>query len=211
MSVSAMIYVWKHSKAESGELLALMALADFADDSGEASPTIGELSDRARLSRRQVQRALRELEEANEISRRGKTKDGTVRYRIRGVKGAVMVTPAEPSSVPDSAEVAAYFQSRSVKHPVLEADAFVEYWTDRNWTDPKTGAPVKSWKGRAATWAKNSLNSPARSKASSTYVRGLFTYQEALRYAQERGTGDLSKFFERVEDEHGGKPKWRAK
>ena len=58
--------VWAHSQQKGGELLVMLALADFANDAGEAWPSIPVLSEKARLSARQTQRVLNTLEAAGE-------------------------------------------------------------------------------------------------------------------------------------------------
>lgn len=67
MSIRVMSQVWEHSLAEGGELLVLLALADFADDDGYCWPSIARLAGKSRLSERQVKRVLRTLAERDEI------------------------------------------------------------------------------------------------------------------------------------------------
>ena len=67
MSIRVMTQVWEHSSQEHGNLLVLLAIADFADDAGRAFPSVETLAKKARLSERQVQRAIKELRVAKEI------------------------------------------------------------------------------------------------------------------------------------------------
>jgi len=67
MSVKVMARVWAHSQTAGGELLVLLALADFANDAGECWPSIPVLARKARLTERQTRRVLTKLEEAGEI------------------------------------------------------------------------------------------------------------------------------------------------
>lgn len=69
MSVKVMARVWAHSQRKDGELLTLLALADFANDQGECWPSIPVLAQKARLTERQTRRVLIKLEEAREIRR----------------------------------------------------------------------------------------------------------------------------------------------
>jgi predicted transcriptional regulator len=70
MSIKLMERVWAHSRAKGGELLVMLALADFANkETGESWPSIETLAEKARLTDRQTQRILNELEKAGEISR----------------------------------------------------------------------------------------------------------------------------------------------
>jgi hypothetical protein len=69
MSVRIMARVWAHSQRKDGELLVMLALADFANDAGESWPSIPVLAQKARLTERQTRRVLIKLEEASEIRR----------------------------------------------------------------------------------------------------------------------------------------------
>jgi hypothetical protein len=62
-----MARVWAHSHRKDGELLVMLALADFANDGGECWPSIPVLAQKARLTERQTRRVLRTLEEVGEI------------------------------------------------------------------------------------------------------------------------------------------------
>lgn len=69
MSIKVMSRVWAHSQQKGGELLVMLALADFANDAGECWPSIPVLAQKARLSVRQTQRVLSALEVAGELRR----------------------------------------------------------------------------------------------------------------------------------------------
>jgi uncharacterized phage protein (TIGR02220 family) len=69
MSVKVMARVWVHSQRKDGELLVMLALADFANDAGECWPSIPTLAKKARLTDRQTRRVLNGLETAGEIRR----------------------------------------------------------------------------------------------------------------------------------------------
>ena len=69
MSVRVMARVWAHSQRKDGELLVMLAVADFANDAGECWPSIPVLAAKARLTERQTRRVLIKLEEAGEIRR----------------------------------------------------------------------------------------------------------------------------------------------
>jgi hypothetical protein len=70
MSVKVMARVWAHSQRKDGELLVMLALADFANDAGESWPSIPVLAAKARLTERQARRVLNTLEAVGEIRRR---------------------------------------------------------------------------------------------------------------------------------------------
>ena len=69
MSVRILARVWAQSRRRDGELLVMLALADFANDAGECWPSIPVLAEKARLTDRQVRRVLNSLEETGEIRR----------------------------------------------------------------------------------------------------------------------------------------------
>ena len=69
VSVKAMARVWSRSQRKDGELLVMLALADFANDQGESFPSIPVLAQKARLTERQTRRVLNKLETAGEIRR----------------------------------------------------------------------------------------------------------------------------------------------
>lgn len=68
MSIEVMTQVWKHSKQRGAKLLILLALADFANDESVAWPSVDTLAKKARCSRRRVQDAIRDLQDAGELS-----------------------------------------------------------------------------------------------------------------------------------------------
>lgn len=68
MSILVMSRVWQNSRQEGGSLLVLLALADFANDSGAAYPKISVLAHKARLSEASIHRILRDLCAAGELS-----------------------------------------------------------------------------------------------------------------------------------------------
>lgn len=67
MSIKAMSYVWKHSKASGSELLLLLALCDHASDDGYCWPSIDTLAKKIRMSMRSVMRFIQSLEERGEL------------------------------------------------------------------------------------------------------------------------------------------------
>ena len=70
MSVKVMARVWAHSQQKGGELLVMLALADFANDDSECWPSIPTLAQKSRLSERQTRRVLNVLVTAGELRRR---------------------------------------------------------------------------------------------------------------------------------------------
>jgi len=62
-----MNHVWKFSQAANGDLLVLLAIADFANDAGDAWPSVATLAKKARLKIRQTQYSIRHLEASGEL------------------------------------------------------------------------------------------------------------------------------------------------
>jgi hypothetical protein len=92
--------VWQCSGQAGSALLVLLAIADFADDDGQAFPSIRTLARKARLSERQVQRVIAEPVNIGEL----KVKPG------RGTQGShlfrVTVGEAAPASATPRQNVA---------------------------------------------------------------------------------------------------------
>jgi hypothetical protein len=100
MSLDAMNAVWKHSEAKGNALLALLALADHADDEEyEAWPSLDHLAMKTRMGKRTVQDAVKHLLATNELTlvQRG-TRGHTNVYRVEAA-----ALRAKPSQVARSA------------------------------------------------------------------------------------------------------------
>jgi Helix-turn-helix domain len=69
MSILVMTAVWDNSPYEGGELLVLLALADWADDQGRCWPSVPAIAPKARLKERHVYSILRKFR-AGEIIQR---------------------------------------------------------------------------------------------------------------------------------------------
>ncbi|MDQ3328732.1 MAG: helix-turn-helix domain-containing protein [Chloroflexota bacterium] len=81
MSIRARDYVWEHSRQSGAALVLLLAIAERADDDGEAWPGVAYLAAKSRLSGRGVQKLLRKLEEDGELrTERGGGRRVTNRY-----------------------------------------------------------------------------------------------------------------------------------
>lgn len=83
MSIKAMTRVFDESEARLGARLVLLALADFSNDDGRSWPSVATIARKARLSPRQVQRILRDLETEGElVVEEGAGPHGCNMYRI---------------------------------------------------------------------------------------------------------------------------------
>jgi hypothetical protein len=83
MSIKIMNAVWQCSKQKGTPLLLMIAIADNANDGGEAWPGIEYLAHKIRMSERQTQRLVRDLEKTDElIVERGGGRGNAHRYFI---------------------------------------------------------------------------------------------------------------------------------
>lgn len=81
--IDVMVWVLNESEAKHGDRLVLLALAEYAHKDGtKAFPRIEELRHRARLSERQTQESLRNLEAKGAISQTDTTRGGVKVYRV---------------------------------------------------------------------------------------------------------------------------------
>jgi hypothetical protein len=67
MSIRVMTQVWDHGPDNQGELLVLLALADFADDRGVCWPSMASIARKARLTERGAQKIVRRLEATGHV------------------------------------------------------------------------------------------------------------------------------------------------
>lgn len=68
MSIQTMNRVWSSSQQKGSALLLLLAIADNANDAGEAFPGIAYLAHKTRMSERQVQRLIQYLAATDELA-----------------------------------------------------------------------------------------------------------------------------------------------
>lgn len=91
-----MAEVWDNGPAAHGDLLVLLALADFADDGGHCWPSIARVAEKARMSERNCRRILRRLEDAGHLvteAQRGR--GNTCRYTIVVSRRTASEAPSE--------------------------------------------------------------------------------------------------------------------
>jgi hypothetical protein len=103
MSVRAMTRVWESSKHTGTELLMLLAIADFADDHGNAYPAVGTLAAKCRTTPRHANRILCALRESGELEvRMNAGPRGTNLYRLTMPKPLTRVSPPDACVSPDA-------------------------------------------------------------------------------------------------------------
>lgn len=165
MSLRVMATVWDGFPAGGSELLALLALADWADDEGNCWPSMTAIARKTRLSRSQSQRVVHKLIVDGFLELTGNETGGapgsTRQYRIilsslTGRMGATGSTSATGRT--DAAEgphgcgeTGRIHDTQYVSYPSLTIspsapDGFAEFWA---------AYPRKVGKGAAAkVWAK---------------------------------------------------------
>ncbi len=131
MSVKVMSWVWDHSKTRGNDRLVLLAIADSADHDGtNAFPAIETLMRKTGLSRRSVQRSIRNTEQRGELrielnaglghrpDRRSNMftvlMDGTPRSSSEAERGA-RLTPRDENGAPNTTERGAKYD-RTGRH-----------------------------------------------------------------------------------------------
>ena len=124
MSLHAITYVWSHSQQSGTALLLLQCLAFNADDHGEGRVTVTMLAERCRVSERQAQYLLRQLELSGEVViMRGVGRGRPSSYMIKGASGFTlseddpsqkMVQPIAPFS-PEMVQPIAPFSPEMVQ------------------------------------------------------------------------------------------------
>lgn len=83
MSVHVMSHVWKYGPRSGGELLVLLAIADFADDDGYCWPSVRRIAEKARMTERGVQKIVRRLCDEGRLSvEMGGGRGGSNRYCV---------------------------------------------------------------------------------------------------------------------------------
>src|SRR3990167_1522930 len=107
MSIRLMSMIWDESPCKGTELLMLLAIADYASDEGRAWPAVRTLARKCRLSERQAQNLIRELQSKKLIRiENGQGPHGVNLYWIEGVKpiapgGAIHSTGGVKPIAPD--------------------------------------------------------------------------------------------------------------
>lgn len=114
--------VWELFQGAGSELLALLALADFADDDGRCFPSIATIAKKTRLSKSQTQRVVHGLIAAGVVQVEGNESGGapgsTRRYRVMVdmLTGRMDATPTGSVSATGSASATGRMDASDGSH-----------------------------------------------------------------------------------------------
>lgn len=141
MSIAVMSEVWNKSQHSGSELLLLLAIADFSDDHGKAYPSVSTLSNKCRMSRRNVQYVINNLKCSGELTvaiKKGPPPKFPNLYRINlnalqaqliaQVKSSAQVQPSERTGAIQrmfDAQPIAHKPSVTIKN---HQERFSEFW-----------------------------------------------------------------------------------
>lgn len=127
MSIALMTDVWQNSRLGGTELLLMLAIADFANDSGVAFPSVPTLARKIRMSKRNTHYLISKLEQSGELAiQRNSGPRGCNLYRVQILHGAkpAPVQPMAQGGAIGSAQVVqpvAPEPSRNRKEPSKKA------------------------------------------------------------------------------------------
>ncbi|HLO63299.1 MAG TPA: helix-turn-helix domain-containing protein [Azonexus sp.] len=139
MSVRTMARVWEFSKNKGNDLLMLLAIADFADDDGNAYPAVPTLAAKCRMKPRNANLILAALRASGELEvRQNEGPRGANRYRI--------VLPVHPLQNPTGVQKSTGMQ-KLTRTPVETYPKPLQISTDEpsvNRQEPSDGAQALS-------------------------------------------------------------------
>lgn len=167
MSIRIMSQVWESGPEDRGELLVMLALADFADDRGRCWPSIATIAKRARMTTRSAQRILRKLQDDGAVKiSTGSARHGCNEYVLTPDARVTpdTMSPLTPVSPPPDARVTPPLTPASpepslnhqepsilscaLSAPDREPDRFQDFWDQyphRNGAKKGKEAARKRW------------------------------------------------------------------
>lgn len=110
-----MARVWDSSKHGGTDLLMLLGIADCADDSGNAYPSVAKLAEKCRTTPRHANRILAVLRESGELEiRQNKGPRGVNRYQVKVGPS----TPLAPTSSPTNTSPLTHMSALTSSSPL---------------------------------------------------------------------------------------------
>lgn len=136
MSIRVMSRVWDHSRHKGSALLLLLAIADNANEAGEAWPSIDTLAKKVRMTDRNVQMLVQRLVDSGELQvEPGGGKHHTNHYRVTLNGEATNTEKFSPLATPNGEKSRANGEKsggQTVKNPVAKGERA---------TSPEPGEP----------------------------------------------------------------------
>ena len=142
MSIRFTSLVWAMLEVSGGELVMLLALADMANDSGCAWPSVATLAKRCRVTERHANRLLAQLQDAGVLEvHRNEGRYGTNIYRILLQPGMTPTSPlaAEAALTPPSSPPDACVTPESTPSPVATVSSDLRVTLTPTSVTPDTG------------------------------------------------------------------------
>lgn len=116
MSIDVLSWVLKNSEETLGRRLVLIVLADCAHEDGTGAwPSVQTIAEKARMSKRQVQRCLKDLEASRAIERDGNSRAGTTCWTV------LMGDNSSPRQN-DTGDIQATTEGENVTQTVIEEE-----------------------------------------------------------------------------------------
>ena len=181
MSIVVMSEVWKKSQHSGSELLMLLAIADFSDDHGKAYPSVSTLSNKCRMSRRNVQYVINNLKGSGELTvaiKKGPPPKFPNLYRIN--LNALQVQPiAQVQSSARSSAIQRMSDTQPIAHKPSETiknhqKRFSEFW-DAYPNCKRKGSKTKC----QSVWQKQNFDSVAEQIIS--HIKGMVISDDWLK------------------------------
>ena len=125
----------------------------FSPSFSERMSYIDQKREKARLAGKKSGKKRQSLNERSTDAERTLNERSTDAEQGKESKEKESKEKESKADAPSFSDVESYFKSKGLSEyqANLEAEKFISYFEDRDWHDNK-GKPVKSWKGRAATW-----------------------------------------------------------
>ena len=187
MSIKVMSAVWEKSQHSGSELLMLLAIADFSDDGGKAYPSVNTLSNKCRMSRRNAQYVINNLQGSGELTvaiNKGPPPKFPNLYRINlNALQAQPIAQVQRTAQVQSSACTSAIQRMSEVQPIAHKPSVTIKNHQRSFSDFWDAYPNCNRKGSKAkcqsVWQKQNFDSVA--KQIITHVRAIANSDDWLK------------------------------
>tara|TARA_R100000700_G_C3160127_1_gene136419 strand:- start:202 stop:903 length:702 start_codon:yes stop_codon:yes gene_type:complete len=197
MSVEIMSRVWANSEAKGTARLVLLAIADHANPSGIAWPSLRRIAQYANVDRSNVSRAIKSLIQIGELERVGYTKSfsGATKYKVKVVRSRTSAE-AQPSAEAhwggDAEAHQGVVRKRTTNRhrtkyiePSIDIGHFDEFWTQYPKKVAKGGARKAYEKALKLTTHEDIMAGLARYNPNPQYICNPATWLNQERWNDE--------------------------